>query len=92
MIETITSHNLPGEFSSAPEVAGMFKMEVKNFFHETGPDKTRWVTENAVHPQSLLMKGMSFFMPKCAEKESLKMMKVFKNFAETGADIRKTWN
>ncbi len=89
MIETITVRNLPDEFSSTFHTPGMFNMEVKNFFHEAGPDKTRWVTENSIEAQGIMMKVMMFFMPGCGKKESWKFMEYFKVFAETGADVRK---
>ena len=45
MIETITSRNLPDEFSGTYEAKGVYNV-VENLFYEDGPDKTRWVANH----------------------------------------------
>ncbi len=80
MVETITVRNLPDEFSGTYEAKGVWN-EVKNFFHEAGPDKTRWVSENEFRFKGL-MALMGFLMPGAFRKESLKQMVAFKQFAE----------
>ena len=80
MIETITVRNLPDEFSGTYEAKGVWN-EVKNFFFEDGPGKTRWVSENEFRFKGL-MAVMGFLMPGSFRKETQKQMNEFKRFAE----------
>ncbi len=80
MIETITKRDLPDEFSGTYETKGMWN-EVKNYFAETGPNKTKWITENEFK-SSGFMKLFTFFMPGVFKKQSYKYMIDFKKFAE----------
>jgi hypothetical protein len=80
MIETITKRDLPDEFSGTYEAKGMWN-EVKNYFHEASPNKTKWVTENEFKASGM-MKLFTFFMPGAFKKQSYKYMVAFKNFAE----------
>ena len=81
MIETITSRNLPDEFSGTYEAKGIWN-EIRNYFHEVDPDKTKWISENEFKGTNLMMKVMLFLMPGAFKKQSLTYMKNFKQFAE----------
>lgn len=83
MVETITTRNLPEEFSGTYEAGGVWN-GIQNFFHEAGPDKTRWVTENEFK-FSGFMKIMGLLMPGTFKKQSFQYMKYFKEFAEKQA-------
>lgn len=80
MVETITQRNLPDEFSGTYEAKGVWN-EVRNFFHEDGPNKTRWVTHHDFR-MSGFMKVFAFLMPGAFKKQSFKYMEDFKAFAE----------
>lgn len=80
MIETIKKKDLPDEFSGSYETKGL-KNEIKNFFIEMGPNKTKWISENEFKASGLA-KLYAFFMPGAFKKQSFKYMKNFKAFAE----------
>ncbi|MCO6509838.1 MAG: SRPBCC family protein [Aridibacter famidurans] len=81
MIETITSRNLPDEFSGTYETEGVFNL-VRNRFEEIDGG-TNWVADNEFRFTSLAMKLMAFFMPGAFKKETMKHLKAFKDFAES---------
>jgi hypothetical protein len=83
MIETITTRNLPEEFSGTYEAKGVFNF-VNNKFAELSPNKTKWITENEFQ-FSGFMKIMGMLMPGAFKKESQKHLKQFKEFAETAS-------
>ena len=85
MVETITKRNLPDEFSGTYETKGMWN-EVKNFFYEVGPNKTKWVSENEFRASGA-MKLFSLLMPGMFKRQSYKYMVDFKNFAEKLDDL-----
>ncbi len=80
MIETITSKNLPDEFSGTYEAKGVFNI-VKNYFEPVGEDKTKYITEQEFQ-LSGFMKIIGFLMPGAFKKETMKYMKLFKEFCE----------
>ncbi len=80
MIETITSRNLPDEFSSTYEAKGVYNA-VENLFYEEGPDKTRWVANHEFR-FSGVMKIMAVAMRGSFPKQTQKTMEAFKAFAE----------
>lgn len=80
MIETITKRDLPDEFSGTYEAKGVWN-EVKNYFIETSPNKTEWVSENEFKFNGF-MKIIGLVMPGTFRKESYKYMKLFKEFTE----------
>lgn len=80
MIETITSRNLPSDFSMTYEAKGVFNI-LKNQFEELSPTKTKWVTENEFQ-FSGYMKIIGMLMPGAFKKESQKYLQQFKEFAE----------
>ncbi len=86
MIETITSRNLPDEFSGTYDAEGVHNV-VSNRFIELGPNKTKWESENEFH-FSGFMRLIGFFMKSAFPKQSLKYMQDFKAFAEDGKDVR----
>ena len=81
MIETITTRNLPHEFSGTYETPGVLNVQ-KNYFEEVAPDRTRWKTESEFRFNGWmrfvmpLMKGMF-------RKQTEQFMQQFKAFAET---------
>lgn len=86
LIETITKRDLPDAFNGTYEAKGVFNV-VHNRFIETGPDKTRWESENEFRFRSL-MKVIGFLMKGAFPRQSLKYMQDFKAFAEDGRDVR----
>lgn len=80
LIETITSRNLPDEFSGTYEASGVFNTLI-NRFYEDGPDKTRWVTDSEFKFSGLMM-IMTLLMRGSFRKQTCKTMEGFKNFAE----------
>jgi hypothetical protein len=86
MIETITARELPDRFGGTYDAKGVHNI-VENRFIETGPDTTKWESENEFQ-FSGFMKLIGFFMAKAFPKQSLKYMHDFKAFAEEGKDVR----
>lgn len=80
LIETITVRNLPEEFSGTYEAKGVFNI-VKNKFISLPDGKTKYITEHEFQ-FSGMMKLFGFLMPGAFRKESFKLMKQFKEFAE----------
>jgi len=80
MIETITSRNLPDEFSSTYESKGVWN-KVVNHFIDLGSGRTKWKSENEFK-FSGLFKLMAIFMAGTFKKQTLKYMKQFKEFLE----------
>lgn len=80
MIETITVRDLPKEFSGIYEAKGVFN-EVKNYFTETGNNKTKWVSE-CEFKFGGMMKLIGWLMPGAFKKQSQKYLDLFKEFAE----------
>lgn len=80
MIETITSRNLPQEFSGTYEAHGVLNI-IKNKFDKISEVKTRYVTENEFQFKGF-MRIVAFFMPGAFKKQSMKYMEDFKKFAE----------
>lgn len=81
MTETITSKQLPQEFSGIYEAKGVFNI-VTNSFEKISPEKTRYRTENEFQFKGF-MKIIAFLMPGAFRKQSLKYMEDFKKFAES---------
>jgi uncharacterized membrane protein len=82
MVETITSRNLPDEFSGTYDAPGVHNILV-NRFYEDGPDKTRWVMVSEFQFTNLLMKVMGLIMPGSFRKETMANLERFKAFAES---------
>ena len=80
MIETITVRNLPREFSGTYEAKGVFN-DMKNYFTQTGNNKTKWVHE-CEFKFSGMMKLVGWLMPGAFKKQSQKYLDMFKEFAE----------
>ena len=80
MIETITVHNLPDEFSGIYEAKGVWNNEV-NKFTELENGKTHWITISEFKCKGF-MAVMCWLMPGAFKKQTLKYMKRFKEFAE----------
>ena len=81
MIETITKRNLPDEFSATYEAKDVWN-DMKNYFIEMEPDRTKWISE-AEFKFNGFMKIIAFLMPSSFKKQSYKYMVDFKKFAET---------
>ncbi len=80
MIETVTSRNLPEEFSGTYEAPGMFSF-TRNRFVPIDPEKTRYVTEQEFRLKGFL-KVMGILMPGAFKKQSMKHLVSFKTFVE----------
>ena len=83
MIETITTRNMPDEYSGTYESDGVFNV-VKNRFYENGPDKTRWVTENKTQ-FSGSMRLLSKIISGAVRNQTRDLMINFKKFAESSS-------
>lgn len=81
LIETITSRNLPDEFSGTYEAKGVHNI-ISNRFVEEGPNRTRWIAENEFQ-FSGFMKLVSFFMRSAFPKQTRIYLERFKEFAES---------
>jgi uncharacterized membrane protein len=80
MTETITTRNLPDEFSGTYEAEGVFNI-VKNRFIKLSDTKTKYITENEFQFKGF-MKLIAFIMPGAFKKQSGKYLKDFKKFVE----------
>lgn len=80
MIETITVHNLPEEFSGIYEVNGVVNT-VKNKFVSIPRNKTRYIAEHEFKFAGF-MKIIGWLAPGMFKKQSMKYLEDFKNFAE----------
>jgi hypothetical protein len=80
MIETVTSRNLPDEFSGTYATRGLMNW-ITNRFVEEGPTKTRWISETRFE-FSGLMRIMAALTRGAIRKQTLQFMHNFKQFAE----------
>lgn len=81
MHETITTRNLPDEFSASYQAKGVDNV-VKNRFVPIDENKTRYVAEQEFRFKGY-MRFIALFMPKSTfKKTSQKHMNDFKEFAE----------
>ena len=80
MIETITTRNLPEEFSGTYEAKGVFNI-VSNKFIPISGTKTKFVADHEFQ-FSGIMKVMGILMPGAFKKQSMKYLEKFKEFAE----------
>lgn len=81
MIETITSKNLPEDFSGTYEAKGVFNI-INNSFLPAGENKTRYVSNQEFQMKGFL-KVFAALAPGMFKKQTLKHMQAFKRFAET---------
>ena len=81
MVETITSKNLPDEFTGTYEMEGVFNT-IQTRFEGTGANQTRMTMDSAFEFQSLPMKIMAFFAPFIFKKQTRKNLEAFRAFAE----------
>ncbi|MBV7330419.1 SRPBCC family protein [Chloroflexi bacterium TSY] len=80
MIETITVHNYPDQFSATYEADGVWNL-IENRFVDIGVGKTKWILDSEFRCSGF-MKIMAFFMPGMFKKQTFTFMKRFKDFAE----------
>lgn len=80
MIETVTSRNLPDEFSGTYDAKNVHNI-ISNHFYEDGPNRTRWVTENEFR-FSGIMKIAALFFGGSFKKQTAVYAQAFKKFAE----------
>ena len=80
MVETITTKNLPDEFSGTYETKGVFNI-VKNKFIPVGENKTKHIAESEFQFRGM-MKIMGILMPGAFKKQSMKYLEKFKEFAQ----------
>jgi Polyketide cyclase / dehydrase and lipid transport len=82
LLETITKRNLPNEFSGTYETKGVWNL-VQNYFTEVGPSRTNWRMVAEFRGTTLFMKLMCLLAPWMFKTQSMRMLKQFKNFAES---------
>lgn len=80
MIQTITSKNLPDEFSGTLETKGLWN-KFENRFSELGSDKTKLILDGEFKCEGY-MRILAFLMPSMFKKQSFRYMERFKEFAE----------
>jgi uncharacterized membrane protein len=85
MIETVTANKLPDEFISTYKASGVMNW-VHNYFHEEGPDKTRWVMDSEFK-FSGMMRVLGKVMRSTFPKQTQKTMARFKKFAEENGKL-----
>ena len=81
MIETISSRNLPDEFSGTYDAKGVHNIVINHFYDEG--NATRWVLDTEFQCTGFLVKLMSLLMPGMFKSETRKQMSSFKQFAES---------
>ena len=80
MIETITTRNMPDEFSGTYDASGVHNI-VQNYFYAEG-DTTRWVLDSEFQFHSY-MRIMSIFIPNSSfRNQTRESMESFKRYAE----------
>ena len=84
MIETITAHNYPDEFSATYEADGVWNL-IENRFIDVDGSKTKWVLDSEFKCKGI-MRLMAFFMPGMFKKQTFTFMQMFKEFAENSDD------
>lgn len=82
MVETIIEKDLPGNYKMTYDAKGVHNI-INNKFTEIGDNKTLYQTEQEFQFKGF-MKVMGFLMPGAFKKQSLKYLKDFKAFAESG--------
>lgn len=86
LIETIIKNNLPFEFHATYDTKGAHNIQ-KNYFKEVDINSTKWISESEFQFDGFMMKVMGFLMPGAFKKQSMKYLKDFKSFAETGKSL-----
>ncbi|MAN26101.1 MULTISPECIES: SRPBCC family protein [Mesonia] len=86
LIETIIKKKLPTEFHATYDTKGVHNIQ-KNYFQESKPQQTRWISECEFQFSGFTMKIMGFLMPGAFKKQSLKYMNDFKAFVEEGISV-----
>ncbi|MGI9409689.1 MAG: hypothetical protein ACR2OV_06430 [Hyphomicrobiaceae bacterium] len=81
IIETITVHDYPDEFSATYESADVWNL-IENRFIDAGAGKTKWILVSDFRSTNLFMKFLSFFFPGMFKKQTLTFMNKFKDFVE----------
>ena len=81
IVETITVHNYPDEFSATYESADVWNL-IENRFVDVGAGKTKWILVSDFKSTNLFMKFLSFFFPGMFKKQTLTFMNKFKDFVE----------
>ena len=79
MVETITTRNLPEEYSAVYEATNVWNLN-ENFFYAEG-DRTRWVNDTEFRCTGFV-RLLTIVRPGMFKKQTLKSMNDFKAFAE----------
>lgn len=82
VVETVIKRSPPDTFSSSFEARGV-KNTVVNRFYEIGPNRTRWVMDNAFHFGGVASVAGLFLRPVISQQTTQSMNR-FKVFAEAG--------
>ena len=85
MTETITVRELPDRFAGTYEMPGAW-YAVENRFVVVDATHTRWIADVEFRMDSLMMKLLYMVVPGMFRKQTDKMMKQFKEFAESQTD------
>ena len=83
MVETIVRRQLPDHFDGTYDAKGVHNI-CENQFIEVDPTSTRWVAHNVFEMRGF-MKVIGLLFGSSFRKESYKIMKAFKAFAEARA-------
>ncbi len=78
--ETVVSRNLPDEYTAIYETNELWS-QVKSSFIQKEEGRTLWEAKYIFRFRGFL-RLMAFFMPSAFKKQTMKIMKDFKNFAE----------
>ncbi len=82
VIETITAHNYPDEFSATYESDGVWNL-IENRLLEAGAERTHWILQSELKCSNFVMRLMTIFLPGMFKRQTLTFMKRFKEFAES---------
>jgi hypothetical protein len=89
MVETIIKNKFPTEFHATYDTKGVHNIQ-ENYFQESGPNTTRWISESEFQFSGFGMKLMGWLMPGAFKKQSKKYLTDFKNFVEKGTSVATT--
>lgn len=85
MTETILGKNWPETWDMSYDAKGVHNI-CNNRFLDLGPNKSKWEMDSEFQLKGF-MKVMGWLMPGMFKKQTNKMLKAFKDFAENGTSV-----